>query len=352
MAPSARLQAISTAVPPERLAQSAVKSHIHKLFREQGYDVTPLLPAFDNAGIEVRYSAMPMEWYAQPRNWPERTAIYQDAALAMLEDAAIRCLRSADLEPADIDCLLLVSSTGIATPSLESLLMDRLAFREDVERLPVFGLGCAGGVIGLGQAARLAEARPGSRVLLLVVELCSLNFRAQDLSKSNVIASALFGDGAAAVLVSTDARKQGPVLGASAQHRWPGSKGIMGWRVEEDGLGVIFSRDIPHLVRRELGPLVKRFLKHQNMTVASLAHSACHPGGAKVIAALEEVLQRPLPHERQVLRAYGNMSAPTALFVLERVLSEERRLEGPLLSTALGPGFSAALQLVLPGGAE
>jgi alkylresorcinol/alkylpyrone synthase len=215
-----------------------------------------------------------------------------------------------------------------------------------LQRLPVFGLGCAGGVTGLARAAALARAIPGSKVLLLVVELCGLTFRAQDLSKSNIIATALFGDGAAALLLSTQGA--GPRVEAWGEYTWPQSLDIMGWDIKDDGLGVLFSRDIPTLVRDELRQAADRFLALHGLNRLALAGYICHPGGAKVLDALEDAFELPhgaLAHARATLRDYGNMSAVTVLFVLERLLAQRPRA-GRYLMSALGPGFTASFALV------
>jgi alkylresorcinol/alkylpyrone synthase len=310
-------------------------------------DFERLVPAYANAGIETRHSCVPLGWYEREVGWRERNALYLENALDLLERAARQCLGDGGVRAEEVDAVVTVSSTGIATPSLDARLMDRLPFRSDVERLPVFGLGCAGGVIGLARAATLAQAKPGARVLLLVVELCGLTFRRGDASKSNIIATALFGDGAAAVLLGTGSADRGPRITAAAEHTWPDSLDVMGWNVEDDGLGVLFSRDIPNLIRRDFAPALDGFLVRQGLTRVDLDGLACHPGGMKVLSALEEIFGLPeggMSAAREVLRRYGNMSAPTALFVLERVLADGTR--GRILLTALGPGFTAAFAIV------
>jgi len=222
-----------------------------------------------------------------------------------------------------------------------------LPVRRDVQRLPIFGLGCAGGVLGLARAAAMARAEPGSRVLCLVVELCGLTFRSRDVSKSNVIATALFGDGAAAVLLTSDPRAAGPAITGCGEHTWPATLDVMGWRVEDDGFGVLFSRDIPTIVRDRFGAAVDAFLARQGLGRGDLDGVLCHPGGAKVLDALEAVFGQPAGHmtdAREVLRAYGNMSAATVLFVLDRAW--RRGLHGRHLLSSLGPGFTAAFALI------
>jgi alkylresorcinol/alkylpyrone synthase len=206
----------------------------------------------------------------------------------------------------------------------------------------VFGLGCAGGVLGLARAAALARAAPGSRVLLLVVELCGLTFRATDTGSSNVVATALFGDGAAAALIAAEDAAPRSALLAWGEHTWPASLDVMGWRVEDDGFGVLFSRDIPTILRKRFGDAVDTFLARQGLARSDLAGVVCHPGGAKVIDAMEEVFDLApgaMVEARAVLRDYGNMSAATLLFVLEKVLANRAR--GRFLLTGLGPGFTA-----------
>src|ERR1700686_3073073 len=177
------------------------------------------MPVFAHAGIERRYSSVPLEWYERAHGWAERNALYLEHAVSLLGQAAGDALALAKLRPEAIDAVVVVSTTGVATPSLDARLMEKLPLRRDVRRLPIFGLGCAGGVLGLSRAADLARGAPESRVLLLVVALCALSFRKNDVSKSNVVATALFGDGAAAAIVSC--RGDGPALGAAGEHTWP-----------------------------------------------------------------------------------------------------------------------------------
>lgn len=343
--PAPRLRAIATAVPPYLVDQREIARLSERAFDADRSEIGRLLPVFHNAGIATRHFCMPPDWYLQRRGWAERNRLYVEHALDLLTDAAERCLRAARCRIADVDGIVTVSTTGIATPSLDALLIERLAMRRDTRRLPVFGLGCAGGVIGVSRAAEMAMASPGRRVLLLVVELCSLTFRYGDNSKSNIVAAALFGDGAAALLL--DAAGEGPILGDSGEHTWPDSLDVMGWQVAEDGLGVLFSRDIPELVRRDFRPVLEQFLSCRQLRRQDLAGLVCHPGGAKVMDAMEEVvgaLPDSMRIARDILREFGNMSAATVLFVLERTLKSCS--PGRYLMSALGPGFTTGFQLL------
>ncbi|MEM9683858.1 MAG: type III polyketide synthase [Pseudomonadota bacterium] len=331
---------IATAVPEHRITQDDAADFSRQIFAGRGADFERLQPVYANAGIETRYSSMPMEWLGRDRSWPENSQAYRTGAVDLLERAAWESCERAGLHPRDIDGLVVASTTGIATPSLDALLMERLPFRRDIARLPIFGLGCAGGVLGLARTAALSRAQPEGNWLFLVVELCCLTFRPRDLSKSNIIASALFGDGAAGAVVSCAG--DGPALCRWGEYTWPDSLDVMGWHIEEDGLGVLFSRDIPTLVRNDLCPRVDAFLSPDGITVRDVDEWLFHPGGMKVLDALEDGLslgRDALVHSRNVLRDFGNMSATTVMFVLKAAL--EAGASGRLLAGALGPGFTA-----------
>lgn len=341
-----RLTALATASPPHVLRQTDVARFARSLFGDKrGAEIERLLPAFANAGIEQRHSCVPLEWYAEPHGWADKNRLYIEHAAKLAEEAVEKCLAHTGMGVDDIDAIVTVSSSGIATPSLDALLADRMGFRRDVQRLPIFGLGCAGGVLGLSRGAAMAHALPGANVMVVVVELCGLTFRSADDDKSNIIATALFGDGAAAALLTH--RNEGLRLAAWGEHTWPDSLDVMGWRIEDDGFGVLFSRDIPNLVRTDLRAAAEQFLSREGLTLDDLAGTVCHPGGAKVLDALEATFGAApgsMKDARAVLREHGNMSAATVLFVLKRMLAREMR--GRHLMSALGPGFTAAFLLL------
>jgi alkylresorcinol/alkylpyrone synthase len=347
---SPRLVSLATATPPIDLPQEEVTRRAAELFGVNSSAYEWLAPIYTNADIDNRHSCVPFEWYLEPHSFGERNALFLDNATRLLAEAAQSALDEAGLQADEIDQIVTVCTTGIATPSLDVRVMRHMNFRDDVERTPVFGLGCAGGVLGLARAAALARAKPQSRVLLLVVELCALTFRHHDRSKSNLVATALFGDGAAAAVISCrDEYADAPRLGPAGEHTWPDSLDVMGWDVADDGLKVIFSRDIPTLVKEDLRPVVDAFLAKHGGTLNDINGFICHPGGAKVLDALEDCfgLQRGDLHlARQVLRAHGNMSAVTVLFVLRAALDAGAR--GPQLLTTLGPGFTAGMMVVEP----
>jgi alkylresorcinol/alkylpyrone synthase len=305
---------------------------------------------FANSGIRHRYSTVPLQWYDEPHGWKERNGRYIAGALDLLETVAGRALDEAGVGIGELGGVVTVSTTGIATPSLDALLIERMQLPRNVARLPVFGLGCAGGIIGLARAADMAAAMPGKAVLLLVVELCTLSFRRGDRAKSNIVATALFGDGAAAALLRCGA--EGPAIVATGEHTWPNSLDIMGWEVAEDGLKAVFSRDIPRLIETELRPATDAFLAQHELGLAQINRFVCHPGGPKVLDAFERVfglMPAELAEARDVLREFGNMSAASVLFVLERMLARSRAAGKPwgrALLTALGPGFTAGFAVL------
>lgn len=342
MPQSVKLVSVATAVPPYVITQSDVAVAARRGFAGRYGDFERVARVFKNSGIRQRHAIRPIEWYFEPLGWPERTSAYLDGASQLFVDAAVKALDASGIAASEVDTVVTISSTGVATPSLDARAAARVGFRSDVERVPVFGLGCAGGVSGLSLASRLAQSRPGSIVLLIAVEICTVAFRLDELTKANIVATALFGDGAAAcVLRAGEAGIATVEMGG--QHTWPDTLGIMGWNVDPLGLGVIFDRAIPPFAEKQMAPAISGILGRAGLALADVDRFAFHPGGAKVITALERALsleQGSLDHERSILAEYGNMSAPTALFVLKRVI--QSGLPSRTLLAAMGPGFTAS----------
>jgi len=337
-----KLLSLATAVPPHVLLQDEVATAAREMFGKRYSLFNRMAPVFLTAGIRKRHAARPIEWYAKPHGWKERTQAYLEVAHDLFVDAATKALDQAGLMAAEVDVIVTVSSTGIATPSLEARALGAMGFRADVQRVPVFGLGCAGGVSGFAIAARLASAQPGANVLLVVVELCTLAFRLDQLSKANIVACALFGDGAAACVLRAGEAGIAEVE-AAGEHTWPDTIDIMGWDIDSLGFEVIFAQAIPSFAEANMGPAVSGILERARIRMNEVDRFVCHPGGAKVIVALENALhisQGALDHERAVLRDYGNMSAPTVLFVLDHTL--RAGMPPRSVITAMGPGFSAS----------
>ena len=315
--PTVSLHAVATAYPPYCFRQDEVMAKSAEVFGHRAELMQRMAKSYGNAGVKQRNSCVPLEWYATSHCWPERAQLFEENAVKLLTEAGGKVLKDAGVNPADVAATVVVSSTGFVTPSLDSLLQGPLGLSPTVQRLPVFGLGCAGGVIGLSRAAAMARALPGQWVLFLCVELCGLTFRPVDDSKANIIGTTIFGDGAAAVLVRTDGEPALAQIG------------------------------IPMLVREKMRGVTDAFLTKHGLAQTDLAGLIVHPGGEKVLEALEACYgleKDELADSRGVLAEHGNMSAVTVLAVLQRALA--RGAKGRHLMTALGPGFSVGMCLL------
>ncbi len=336
--------AVATAIPQFEIDQRVAAQFSRAYFADRMPQYERVAGVFAATGIERRYSVRPVEWFLEPHGMLERTAAYVEGASALFERVVSRALDAAGLDVGEIDAVVTVSSTGIATPSLEARMLPDMGFRADVERMPVFGLGCAGGVTGLAIASRLAAARRGTTVLLVAVELCTLAFRVDRATKADVIATSLFGDGAAAAIVSSDPDLPAvATFGGATEHLWQDTLDIMGWDVDDAGLGVLLSRSLPAFVESRYRASFNDAIARLQIERESIGRVVCHPGGTKVLEAIEAALTLPggtLDIERNVMRDYGNMSSPTVLFVLERAL--KLGLPASTMLAALGPGFTAS----------
>lgn len=349
------LAAVATAVPPYVLPQSQAREFAALYFRRHRRDVERLLPVFDHAGIEQRHISMPAEWFLAPRTFAEKNNRYVEESTRLGAETLRLCAEQAGIRPREINHIIYVSTTGLATPSIDSRLLNVLGLTPKTVRTPVWGLGCAGGAAGLALAHRLAAGDPDAVIALVCVELCSLTFHFEDFSKSNFVATALFGDGAAGLLIAGDRRADqlrlaGPSIEAVETTTWPDSLDVMGWNFDAVGMQVVFSQAIPQIVRDKVHENVQAFLSAHRLEFPDIRHWIVHPGGAKVVEAYEAVLPLSacaMTHARAVLREHGNMSSPTVLYVLERLLRGGRPQSGEMgILTALGPGFSSELVLL------
>ena len=349
-----QITSLATALPPHVLTQDRVRDFAYEIFGRSFPNIDRLITVYDNAQIEQRNFCVPIEWFGREHTFREKNDLYIANAIDLSTEAIARCLEQRGIGHEEVDYLLFVSTTGVATPSIDARLIAALPFREDIRRLPIWGLGCAGGVGGLSRAREIVIAEPTARVLVVVVELCGLTFMANDLSKPNLIATALFGDGCAAVLVEGEAvpdRPDGVELLGSATRTMPDSLDVMGWDISGDGFGIVISRDIPTIVRTFMRESIDHLLEDHNLSPEEITHMIAHPGGAKVLEAYAESLERPpsdFRHAWEALRDHGNMSAASVLFVLERFLQERgEKCTGEYgLMGALGPGFSSELMVV------
>jgi alkylresorcinol/alkylpyrone synthase len=337
-----RLISLGTAVPPHRITQDDVLSI---LAAAKGQALPPrMAEILGNTGISQRHIAMPPEYYFDARSWAKRASVYEAVAAQIFEVAAMQALARAHLQPADIGQIVFVSTTGTMTPSLPSRMISKMGFAPNTRCVPLFGYGCAGGVIGLGVAADLYRACPDKPVLLVSLELCSLAYDHARMDKKDMVALALFADGCAAAVIGAGS---GPQLDAFASHVWPDTLDMMGWEIGDTGFDLVLARDIPVFVNSHFAPVCDDFIAKHGLTKADMAEPACHPGGGRVVDALADYLGHDLAATRKVLRDHGNMSSPTVLFVLEALLAAGP-IEKPTLLTALGPGFVGAMGLLKP----
>ena len=343
---SASLLSLATAVPPQVVEQHEAKARAREAFGGKKELFDRLSGVFDNAGIARRHIVAPQDWYMASHGWHDRNELYLEASQSLFIEAASAAIGQAGLEPDEIDGVVTVSTTGIATPSLEARVGPQLGLRDDVRRVPVFGLGCAGGVSALATASRLASAEPDSKWLMVTIETCSISIRLDSDDPAAVVATALFGDGAAAAVVTGGEHSLARITG-SAEKLWPDTGRIMGWDVEDPGLSVVFDRAIPPFIEENLAQAVDEMCAKLGIARDEIDRFCCHPGGVKVIDAIEKALdlnQGDLNLEREVLHDYGNMSAPTVLFVLEKLLKQG--LPDRVLMASFGPGFTCAGMLL------
>lgn len=349
-----RILGVGTAVPEHVVTQAQAREFAGRMFGRHHPDIERLLPVFDHAGVEQRHFCVPADWFDESHSFGERNDLYVRHALSLSIDAARRALTDAKVDAGDVGTVLFVSTTGMATPSLDARLALALGCAPDVRRDATFGHGCAGGVGGLARAGTFARADPDRAVLLVATELCGLTFQGDDWSKANFVSTSLFADGAAAVVVGGDrveGARGGPRIVTDSCVLWPETEDVMGFEFTDRGLEVVLARSVPQLVRERFAASVETVCERAGVAVSDLDHFLLHPGGAKVLDAYLEVLPldaSQLHWSRDVLRTHGNMSAPTALFVLREALDAAASAsgDGPVagdlaLVSAMGPGFAA-----------
>jgi alkylresorcinol/alkylpyrone synthase len=307
------------------------------------------------AGVRTRHLALPLEAYPALDGFTASNEAFVRIAVDMGAQAVDSALAAVGLEPSDVDLVMSVTVTGVAAPSIEARLVPRLGLREDVKRLPVFGLGCVAGAAGVSRVHDYLVGHPDDVAVLLAVELCSLTVQRDDASTANLVASGLFGDGAAAV-VMVGARRaaevgiEGPCVLASRSRMYPDTERVMGWDVGGSGFRVVLSASVADVVAEHLGRDVKEFLADHGVEQADVGHWVAHPGGPKVLLAMQSALQLPegaLEPTWRSLAAVGNLSSVSVLHVLaDTMRAAPRRTGDPTVMLAMGPGFCAELVLL------
>jgi alkylresorcinol/alkylpyrone synthase len=350
MSPGARILSVSQALPVHYAEQDALLAAFRALWGQKHFNLERLEQLHRAVRVGGRHLALPLDQYAALETFAARNDAWIRAAVEVGADAVSKALLAADVAPRQVDHLYFVTVTGIATPSIDARLVERLGLRPDVKRVPIFGLGCVAGAAGLARVADVLRGDRSEVAVLLAVELCSLTLQREDLSIPNIIASGLFGDGAAAAVLDGGARSRGPRIVATRSVFYPGTERVMGWDVVDSGFKVVLSRAVPQIVREKLRPDVDAFLADHGLRRADIAHFVCHTGGPRVLEAFEEALELPrsaMQRSWDSLHQQGNLSSASVLFVLSDLLaSGEARPGDKGLLLAMGPGFCSELVLL------
>jgi alkylresorcinol/alkylpyrone synthase len=337
---------------PYRFTQKEIMKLTRQLFENNYDNIDRMLNIFSNGQFESRYFVQPLEWYMKKHSFSEKNDLYMECAVRYGVEAIKQCLKQKQIDCEEIEAIFYISSTGIATPSIEARIMNELPFSPHTKRIPIWGLGCAGGAAGLARAFDYCRAYPEAKVIVLAVEFCSLTFQLDDHSKSNFIGTSLFADGAACVCVVGDRVslfRSAPSMIDAQSTLMPHSEEVMGWKVKDNGFYVVFSKDIPSIIRQSFKEIVLSFLQKHRLTVEDIQHFIAHPGGKKVLEAYCDSLQlsqNQIENAANVLKHYGNMSSVTVYAVLKTFMEQQTKKGDIGLMVALGPGFSCELLLL------
>jgi alkylresorcinol/alkylpyrone synthase len=353
------ITSVATAVPAYSASQDEVKAAFRPLFPLDGRRLDAAMALFDNAEVARRHSVLAIEEIARPRTLTETMAVYARGARELSLRVARDCLRQAAVAAGDVDLVISVSCTGVMIPSFDAYLVDALGLRRDVRRLPITELGCVGGAAAVARAHDFLRGFPAARALVVAVELPSLSLQRLDTSPGNLVSSAIFGDGAAAVLLEGDEVQGQPGAGARAGaarvvgtlcHTFPASTFALGFDLHEDGFHPVLAKEVPALLRAEVAALVAGLLASAGRAGSVVGAHVLHPGGKKVLGAVEEALglrREDTQPSWDVLREYGNQSSASVLFVLDRWLRDRCPRPGTLgVMAAFGPGLTAELLLL------
>jgi alkylresorcinol/alkylpyrone synthase len=346
-----RIAAVGSALPPHYYDQATLFEAFRRRWAKRHHNLDRLEGLHHSVLVGGRHLALPMEAYDELTTWGKANDAWIRVAQEVGEEAVLKALDRAGLTVADVDCLISVTVTGVATPSIDARLMNRLGLPPRVKRVPIFGLGCVAGAAGIARAADYVRAYPDQVAVLLSVELCSLTLQREDLSIPNLIASGLFGDGAAAAVVVGENRSEaGPAVVASRSIFYADTEDVMGWDISESGFKIVLSAEVSEVVRRHLRVDVDAFLGDHGLTRGEIATWVSHPGGPKVLQAMQAALELPdkaLERAWRTLGEVGNLSSTSVLLVLEETLREQSPEPGSYgVMLAMGPGFCSELVLL------
>jgi len=349
------LASISKIDFPNKVDQQQVKLCAKELFITSFPQVERMMSAFDNTEILVRNLCKPLDYYTTPHSFEDQNAEYIRISLEYAIKAIEDCILSAQINKEEITDIIFISTTGLSTPSLDALIINKMRLNQNINRMAIFGLGCGGGVSGFSKASILAKANRDAVVLLVTVELCTLTFLRNDFSKSNFIGSSLFADGVAACIITGDNHinktKNAITFVATQSKLYYDSLDVMGWEFLEKGFKVLFSSDIPTIIAKNVNHDITSFLDSQHLKLSDIKNFIFHPGGKKILTAYEEALAVEgdfLKNTREVMNENGNMSSCTVLYVLERFFTQSFE-KGYGLMVSMGPGFSCEMVLLQMG---
>lgn len=352
-----RIAAVGRALPPHYYDQDTLLDALRRRWESRFFNPDRLQRLHQNVLVGGRHLALPIEEYDGLTTWGKANDAWIRVAQQVGEQAVLDALARAGLSSADLGAFLFVTVTGVATPSIDARLVNRLGLPPRIKRMPIFGLGCVAGAAGIARASDYVRAYPDQAALLLSVELCSLTLQEEDLSIPNLIASGLFGDGAAAVLVTGERFREtagdaepGPQVVDTRSVFYPDSERVMGWDISENGFRIVLSAEVPDVVRQFLRHDVDTFLAEHGLTRADISSWVCHPGGPKVLEAMQEALEIPeqaLAVTWDSLRRVGNLSSTSVLLVLAETMEKHRPEPGSWgMLLAMGPGFCSELVLL------
>ncbi len=303
-----------------------------------------VLKLFENAGVDKRYSIMDAEEVFLNTSFEEKNAIYVREVITLAESALLKSLEKANIKPEDIDYIITVSCTGIMIPSLDAYLINRLKMKQDIVRLPVTEMGCAAGVSGIIYAKNFLKANPNKRAVVIAVESPTATFQLDDFSMVNIVSAAIFGDGAASVILSSYENEEGPEIKDEAMYHFYDAEHMMGFKLVNTGLQMILDITVPETIADHFPNIVHPFLERNGMNIQDIDHLIFHPGGKKIVQTVEDLfgsLGKNIDDTKDVLKLYGNMSSATVLYVLERFMDKKLPKGDKALMLSFGPGFSA-----------
>ena len=342
---------VASAFPPHQYDQSVVLSALQRHWGPKVQNPLFMERLQARVGVEKRSLALPLEKYENLTNWGEANDHWIEVAQDLGQKSLCCALTRAGVAPAEIDALFFVSITGIACPSIDARLVNRMGLSRNLKRVPIFGLGCQAGACGIARAADYVLAYPKQVAAVLSVELCSLTLQHGDISVANLISSGLFGDGSAAVIVTGSEREaNGPEIVNTRSVIYPDSEHILGWDISEKGFRIVLARELPDLVQQNLAPDVDAFLEETGLTRADIGSWILHTGGPRVLEATAAALQlseEAVGPSWDCLRRHGNLSSSAVLVILEDLMTKRRPDAGTYtLLISMGPGFSAELVLL------